>query len=115
MSDNPFKQQEGDFTDVPDDGTFTVITPRKHREFPELHRDSKVPFGKYKGVSMMELVVTDPNYLMWLVNDTTCKVAEDVVLAAKESIEERHRDDVNRAFNDRINWECRDLHNDIQF
>lgn len=43
-------------------------------------------FGKYKGSSLGSLLVTDPSYIIWLVDNDALTVADELVEEAKSKI-----------------------------
>jgi uncharacterized protein (DUF3820 family) len=50
----------------------------------ELELTDLIPFGKYEGQTVQEVLDEDPEYLVWLDGQTDCKIAEHIL----DSIEE---------------------------
>ena len=43
-----------------------------------LHNRSKLKFGKYKGYQVMDILKSCPEYLYWLIHNTSIKVTSDL-------------------------------------
>jgi len=47
--------------------------------YPPLKFESTMPFGKYKGTAIAEIADKDPEYILWLVNNTDARVEDEVL------------------------------------
>lgn len=53
----------------------------------ELSLDSILPFGKYRGYQLEDVIQDDPNYISWLVDNTNYSFDEEVMqLLTKKKI-----------------------------
>jgi hypothetical protein len=49
-----------------------------------LTKKSVFDFGKYKGLTVKEVLKTNPSYIVWLVDNTNQVFAEEVILKARK-------------------------------
>lgn len=49
-----------------------------------LTKKSTFDFGKYKGLTVKEVLKTNPSYIVWLVDNTNQVFSEDVILKARK-------------------------------
>lgn len=56
-------------------------------KYPPLSLNSKLPFGKYKGRIVKDVIKQDAQYIEWLVNNTSVEINFD----EKEQEDELHR------------------------
>lgn len=54
------------------------ITEIAKKEYNPLDLDDKMPFGKYRGYTLSDIIEVDPDYLEWCCNNTKVKITEDV-------------------------------------
>lgn len=66
------------YTVIEDITEMKPITEVAKKEFDPLDLDDKMPFGKYKGYTLSEVIEVDPSYLEWCCNNLNVKVTEDV-------------------------------------
>jgi len=50
-----------------------------NNKYPPLGLDSTMPFGKYKGRTIRELMKVDQQYLNWLTENTTVRISYEQV------------------------------------
>ena len=57
-------------------------------------RHQTISFGKYKGKTVGEVLLDDPSYILWLVDETDIDVAIDIVDEAQDNFDDEtyHRD-----------------------
>lgn len=48
----------------------------------------KINFGKHKGLTLEEISVEDPSYLIWLHKETDIEVPSNLVISASDSLME---------------------------
>lgn len=51
--------------------------------FGVLTKKDKLPFGKYKGMSIKTVLKNDPGYLCWLVDNTSINIVRSIVAEAR--------------------------------
>ncbi len=69
-----------------------------NKGFPVLKPSSKMPFGKYKGAKINDILIDDYKYIKWLNSNTDVKFNEEVMdslskmVCANEFSDERLRE-----------------------
>lgn len=58
------------------------------KEYDPLHYKSAMPFGKYKGKMVGEIVNEDPSYLQWCMDNLSTSFDEEVIDLIKENLQE---------------------------
>jgi hypothetical protein len=54
--------------------------------FPKLTEFSqKIDFGKYKGMTVEEVIDIDPGYILWMSDNKRAKISENILDAAQEA------------------------------
>lgn len=72
------------------DTKFKSITETQERVYDPKHMDSYMPFGKYQGIRIDELIERDPKYIKWAVDNLNFSIDEECqeflqeMLAVKE-------------------------------
>lgn len=72
------------------DTKFKSITETADRVYDPKHMDSYMPFGKYQGIRIDELIERDPKYIKWAVDNLNFSIDEECqeflqeMLAVKE-------------------------------
>lgn len=55
------------------------------KSYPILNLGNKMPFGKYKGLTVSTIIANNPSYIFWLMENTMVLFSEDVILALEET------------------------------
>lgn len=72
------------------DTKFKSITETQERVYDPKHMDSYMPFGKYQGIRIDELIERDPKYIKWAIDNLNFSIDEECqeflqeMLAVKE-------------------------------
>ena len=72
------------------DTKFKSITETAERVYDPKHMDSYMPFGKYQGIRIDELIERDPKYIKWAIDNLNFSIDEECqeflqeLLAVKE-------------------------------
>ena len=72
------------------DTKFKSITETAERVYDPKHMDSYMPFGKYYGIRIDELIERDPKYIKWAIDNLNFSIDEECqeflqeMLAVKE-------------------------------
>ena len=63
----------------------------------------KMPFGKYKGKTLLEIARINPSYIKWLAENNVVKIPDDILtIACNNTTVELDVEDLHS------NWGCRD-------
>jgi uncharacterized protein (DUF3820 family) len=58
------------------------------RKYPKLRITSNIPFGKYKGFSVITILRVSKNYIKWLVENTDIKLSDELQKLYDNSFDE---------------------------
>ena len=59
------------------DTKFKSITETQERVYDPKHMDSYMPFGKYQGIRIDELIERDPKYIKWAIDNLNFSIDEE--------------------------------------
>lgn len=59
------------------DTKFKSITETQERVYDPKHMDSYMPFGKYQGIRIDELIERDPKYVKWAIDNLNFSIDEE--------------------------------------
>lgn len=76
---------------IPSDTEIKSITEVDKKVYDPKHMDSSMPFGKYSGKTIGDIIEEDPGYIKWAVNNLNFSIDEECMDFLTEQLQKQRR------------------------
>lgn len=79
------------FKIIPSETEIKSITEVNNKVYDPKHMDSNMPFGKYQGKTIGDIIEEDPGYIKWVINNLNFSIDEECMDFLADQLQKQGR------------------------